>query len=126
MRPSTTSRARVWSRVLVPRFFFYLDVSFSLSLLLLSSGKDFISDYLIALDGCQVADEKQKNIFTLAVLSILSRLVAFGFYGSRAEVGVCFVVLERARSSDGAARKDDPISRRHTQLSATAPLVPPR
>jgi hypothetical protein len=48
--------------------------------------EDFISDYLLALEGCQVAKEKEKNIFTLAVLTILQKLVNFGFYGSRAEI----------------------------------------
>ena len=48
--------------------------------------EDFISDYLLALGGCQVAKDKEKNIFTLAILTILQNLVNFGFYGSRAEI----------------------------------------
>ena len=65
--------------------------------------KDFISDYFAMLDGCQVADEKQKNILTLSVLSILSRLVAFGFYSCRADImNLCHPMIS---SLDGRADK---------------------
>ena len=66
--------------------------------------EDFISDYMIALDGCQVAKDKEKNIFTLAVLSMLEKLVAFGFYGTRHEV--CARARDRSSDAAAAARKD--------------------
>ena len=48
--------------------------------------EEFISDYMYKLEGCQVAKDKEKNIFTLALLSVLEKLVAFGFYGTRSEI----------------------------------------
>lgn len=48
--------------------------------------EDFISDYLIQMDGCQVVEDVEKNTFTVNILQALDRLVKFGFYGTTAEI----------------------------------------
>ena len=48
--------------------------------------EDFISDYLILMDGCQVVEDVEKNTFTVNILQALDRLVKFGFYGTTAEI----------------------------------------
>ena len=53
--------------------------------------EDFIIGYLNQVDGCQVAKEKEKNIFTIAVLSLVELFAAFGFYGSQEELSLIHI-----------------------------------
>jgi len=48
--------------------------------------EDYISDYLMAMNGCQVVEDVEKNTFTVNLLGALDKLVKFGFYGTTAEV----------------------------------------
>jgi len=48
--------------------------------------EDFISDFFIELDGCQVIEDPQKNIFTKNILVVLKNLLSFGFYGTQPEI----------------------------------------
>ena len=70
--------------------------------------EDFLIGYLTQLDGCQVAAEKEKNVFTVACLKLMERCIEFGFYGSLEEVqGVTNPLISTLDGRADKVRRND-------------------
>ena len=76
----------------------------------------FIEGYLNTMHGCQTVKEREANILTLAMLLLLERLVAFGFYATAREVAhLCDPIVSTldgradrmSKGGDPAGEKDE-------------------
>ena len=67
--------------------------------------RDFVSDFLQAQCGCQIAEHRQRNKLTLAVLELLERLVSFGFYATKEELDAAAAKMQ-SRYRGRMARKE--------------------